>query len=98
MQAHNEDDFVVRLQEEVVRVKNDSKFRGGYLMYNAALMGDISNALKERERIGIEKGRLASVARLILRADEKVAKELLDATDEEIEFAKELLNNGEIIL
>ena len=67
-------------------------------MYNAALMGDISNALKERERIGIEKGRLASVARLILRADEKVAKELLDATDEEIEFAKELLNNGEIIL
>lgn len=101
-EAHNEDDFVTRLQQEVVRVKNDSIFRGGYLMYNAALMGDISNALKEREQLGMQKGReeerLVSVAYLIARADEKTAKELLDATDEEIKAAKELLVGREVVL
>lgn len=67
-------------------------------MYNVALMGDISNALKERERLGMEKGKLISIACLISRADERTARELLDATDEEIRNAKKLLDSGEVVL
>ena len=75
-------------------------------MYNAALMGDISNILKEREQFGrekgreegMEKGRLSSIACLLKRADEKTAKQLLDATDEEIKTAKELFIDGGIVL
>lgn len=96
------DNFVTRIAEEVVKVKNDAKFRGGYLMYNAALMGDISNALEERERLGmekgIEKGRLSSIACLISRADERTAREYLNATNEEIEDAKRLLDSGKFVL
>lgn len=46
----------------------------------------------------MRRGRLSSIARLILRADERMARKYLDATNEEIEDAKKLLDSGEFAL